>query len=47
MEDGLDSFNEFFLGTALDQDIINEFTLSRDASQSLVGSLAELVPLGR
>ena len=31
MEDGLDSVNEFFLGTAFDQDVINEFEQSRDA----------------
>ena len=43
MEDGFDSFNEFFLGTALNQDVINQFEQSRDASQSLVGSLAEFV----
>ena len=44
MEDGLDSVNEFFLGTALDQDGVNEFEQSRDASQSLISSLAELFP---
>ena len=44
MEDGLDSVNEFFLGTALNQHVFNEFEQSKDASQSLVGSLAELVP---
>ena len=43
MEDGLDSVNEFFLGMALNQDVIYKFKQSRDASQSLVGSLVELV----
>ena len=43
MEDGLDSVYEFFLGTALDQDVINKFEQSRNASQSLVGSLAEFI----
>ena len=46
MEDGLDSVNEFFLGTALDQYVTNKYEQSRNASQSLVGFLAELVAWG-